>query len=111
MQDDANLPSLLSAPHLGYLDASNEVYQNTRKFALSKSNRYYAVGPVLTAPGGPHLGPGKGWPMGVIMQIITSTNDDEITHGLSQLVSSTSGLGLIHESVAAHDASTWSRPW
>ena len=87
------------------------IYRNTRDFVLSNWNPYYARGPVINATGGPHLGPGMGWPMGVITQILTSDNDDEITGGIKQLMGSTSGLGLMHESVNSHDASIWTRPW
>ncbi len=52
--DDANLPSLLSLPKLGFLDASNEVYQNTRKMVLSKDgNPYYLQGRKFRGIGGP----------------------------------------------------------
>jgi uncharacterized protein len=96
---------------LGYLDRTDKAYQNTRKFILGSSNRYYMRGPVLNATGGPHVGPGRAWPMGLIVQLLTSDDDAEIVDGLRQLVSSTDGLGLIHETVSAHDAALWSREW
>lgn len=49
--------------------------------------------------------------MGVIMQILTSDHDEEITQGLNMLMGSTSGLGLMHESVNSHDDKEWTRPW
>ena len=102
---------MLSIPHLGYADASDEIYQNTRDFVLSRSNPYYAYGPVINATGGPHLGPGMGWPMGVITQILTSDDDEEIEDSIEVLMGSTSGLGLMHETVNSHNESDWTRPW
>jgi uncharacterized protein len=110
-QDDANLPSLLSIPHIGFMPIDDPIYKNTRAFVLSRLNPYYAYGPVINATGGPHLGPGNGWPMGVITQILTTDNDDEISGGLKMLMGSTSALGLMHETVNSHKDSRWTRPW
>ncbi|KAF5010667.1 hypothetical protein FDECE_3175 [Fusarium decemcellulare] len=111
LMDDANLPSLLSIPHLGYTPASQHVYDNTRAFVLSSSNPYYSRGPVLNATGGPHLGPGMAWPMGLIVQLLTSDDDDEIVDGIRQLMNSTNGLGLIHETVNSWNEEQWTRSW
>ncbi|KGQ04921.1 Meiotically up-regulated protein [Beauveria bassiana D1-5] len=109
--DDANIPSLLSIPHLGYASNDDAIYKRTRDFVLGRSNPYFGTGPVLNSTGGPHLGPGMAWPMGVIMRIMTSDHDDEIVACLKMLMGATSGLGLIHESVNTFDDSNWSRPW
>lgn len=55
MMDDANLPSLLSLPYLGFLSATDAIYQNTRKMILSQSgNPYYLNGTDFHGVGGPH---------------------------------------------------------
>lgn len=42
--DDANVPSLLSLPLLGYMSSSNAVYLPTRSFVLSEGNPFYFQG-------------------------------------------------------------------
>ena len=44
IMDDANVPSLLSAPYIGYGKGNSFVYKNTRKFLLSQDNPTYYVG-------------------------------------------------------------------
>lgn len=55
IMDDANIPSLLSAPFIGY-SIDSETYANTRALVLSASNSYFMRGPVINAIGGPHQG-------------------------------------------------------
>jgi len=99
--DDANLPSLLSLPLLGFVDRKDPVYMNTRRMLLSaQGNPYYLAGPQFKGIGGPHVGTSHAWPMSVIVQIMTSDDDKEILELLGMLKSSTAGLGLMHESGA-----------
>ncbi|KAF1844133.1 glycoside hydrolase family 125 protein [Cucurbitaria berberidis CBS 394.84] len=110
IMDDANIPSLLSAPFLGY-NVNPETYANTRDLILSAANPYFMRGPVINAIGGPHQGPGMAWPMASIMRILTTDKDDEIVNELRQIVSSTAGLGLIHESIDSFNQTHWTRQW
>ncbi|KAJ4308076.1 hypothetical protein N0V94_009505 [Neodidymelliopsis sp. IMI 364377] len=111
IMDDPNIPSLLSAPFLSYLPPNDPIYLNTRRKILSRSNPYYAWGPLLSGVGSPHTLPGKPWPMANVMAILTSDDDKEIIDNLRMLVRSTDGYGLMHESVSAQVQGVWSRQW
>lgn len=114
IMDDANLPSLLSIPDIGYCSKFDEVYQNTRKMILStKGNPYYFDGKYFKGIGGPHVGLGKAWPMSLLLQIRTSDDDDEILKLLDLLKNTTAGLGLMHESVDVNSVHgvQYTRPW
>jgi meiotically up-regulated gene 157 (Mug157) protein len=55
IMDDANVPSLLSLPYIGFIDQNDPLYQNTRKLVLSRSNPYYFQGTRGAGIGGPHV--------------------------------------------------------
>ncbi|KAK9423197.1 putative Meiotically up-regulated gene 157 protein [Seiridium unicorne] len=111
LMDDANIPSLLSAPFLGFLNETDEIYQNTRSFVLSRANPWYCSGPIINGVGSPHVRPGATWPMSTIMRAMTTNDDKEIITAMKEVLQSTASLGLIHESVDAYNAARWTRQW
>lgn len=107
LMDDANLPSLLALPLMGFVERDDKVYQNTRKMILERSgNPYCLVGKAFSGVGGPHVGLQHAWPMSRLVQAMTTNNDDEIKQVLID-VRDTSRLGLIHESVNVNRASDY----
>lgn len=109
LMDDANLPSLLALPLLGFTDSTNEVYQNTRKMILQKKgNPYFLSGSDFSGIGGPHVGVQHAWPMSVLVQAMTSESDEEIKRCLES-VKNVSRNGLIHESVNVENWSDYTR--
>ena len=109
--DDGNVPSLLSLPYLKAVKPDNEIYLNTRRFVLSEADPYYCVGKAASGPGGPHAGVGMIWPLGLTVQGITSTNDEEIKHCLDTLQHTHAGTGFMHESFDKDDPSHYTRAW
>ena len=111
IMDDANLPSLLALPLLGFVDKEDKTYQNTRKMILSKEgNPYYLTGRYLNGIGGPHIGLQSAWPMSLLVQVMTS--DDEVEIGkLLRNVKDASPLGLVHESVNVDRLRDYTRSW
>ena len=83
--DDANVPNLLSIPYLGYANYHDEIYKNTRKFSLSIANPWFNEGKFAKGIGGPHVGENKIWPLGLIMQALTTDDDEKIFYCLKTL--------------------------
>lgn len=111
IMDDANLPSLLALPLLGFTSTDNDVYRNTRKMILEKAgNPYFLTGSEFQGIGGPHIGVQHAWPMAVLVQAMTSEDDEEITRCLG-MVKNASRHGLIHESVSVDYAADYTRSW
>jgi meiotically up-regulated gene 157 (Mug157) protein len=77
LYDDANIPSLLSIPYIGYADVTDEIYQNTRKFLLSPENPYYFEGKCAKGIGSRHTPEHYVWHMALVMQGMTSTDRNE----------------------------------
>ena len=84
--DDANVPSLLSLPLLGFLSADHPVYRATRQFSLSARNPYFFNGTAGQGVGSPH---GRGynytWPIGIVVRAMTSDSDEEIQYCLDMV--------------------------
>ncbi|KAK1979860.1 hypothetical protein LZ30DRAFT_724959 [Colletotrichum cereale] len=134
LMDDANVPSLLAMPLWNFTQSSfplpdppaggkprdyAEVYRNTRKYVLSDANSYFMKGPVISAVGGPHVGPGKAWPMAAVIAAITAYDpiagvadvDKEVGEQLRMVLDSTAGTGVLHESVNSWNENDWTRAW
>lgn len=111
LMDDANVPSLLAMPYLGCVNANDPVWQNTRRFVLSTDNPCYFEGTALKGVGGPHVGLGWVWPMSIIMQAFTSSDDAEIRDCIRTLISTDAGTGFMHEAVWKDDPAKFTRSW
>ncbi|UNI24934.1 hypothetical protein JDV02_010650 [Purpureocillium takamizusanense] len=111
IMDDANVPSLVSLPYLGFLPRNDSTYIKTKKAMFSRANPYFAIGKGFSGIGGPHANATHPWPMAQISGIYGTDDDDEIKSRLSLILKSTSGLGLIHESVNIYNGSDFTRPW
>jgi meiotically up-regulated gene 157 (Mug157) protein len=109
LMDDANIPSLLSAPYIGYTKTSGYVYKNTRKFLLSKDNPTYYTGKFARGIGSPHTSDGFVWPLALIMEGMTADSASEKTDVLQQLLASDPGDHLLHESFNPNDPTKFSR--
>ncbi len=111
LMDDANVPSLLSLPYLGYLNSEDPIYQNTRKFVLSSSNPFFYKGIKGEGIGGPHAGANMIWPLSIIMRALTSKSKEEVTFCLKMLKNTHANTGFMHESFHKDDANNFTRKW
>ena len=109
LTDDANIPSLLSAPYIGYTVPGDRYYQNTRRFLLSQDNPSFYEGQVARGIGSFHTPDHWIWPLALIMQGLTATSDSEKQDVLNQLLASDPGDHLLHESFDPNDPKRFTR--
>lgn len=111
LMDDANIPSLLAAPWYGYCDATDEIYQNTRRFILSKDNPYYCSGSEADGVGSPHTPEEFVWPIAIAVRGLTALENAEKEEMLQMLLRITAGTGYMHEGVDVNEPENYTRPW
>ena len=109
--DDANVPSLLSLPYLGCIDAGDKVYRNTRKMILSPENPYYYEGTVAKGIGSPHTPKDYIWPISLCIQGLSTQDREEAEQLLEMLENMDAGTLLMHEGVHKDDPQQFTRPW
>ena len=118
LMDDANVPSLMSIPYLGY-NYDPDIYARTRRFILSSDNPTYRRGHNrdtgdIEGYGSPHMSqriPENIWPMSIAVQALTSSNLDEKLRLLDVLAKTTGGTGWMHESFDANIPAQFTRAW
>ncbi len=109
--DEGNIPSLLSLPYLEAATPGGPLYLNTRRFVLSSANPYYCAGRAAAGPAGPHCGQNMIWPLGLIMQALTSTDDQEVRRCLLTLQKTHAGTGVMHTAFNQDDPNQFVGPW
>jgi meiotically up-regulated gene 157 (Mug157) protein len=109
--DDANLPGLLGLPYLGCCKLDDPLYRRTRARALSELNPYFFRGKAAEGIGGPHEGLDMIWPMSIIMQALTSSDDGEIRQCLRWIKGTHAGTGFMHEAFHKDDPTHFTRSW
>lgn len=109
LMDDANVPSLLSIPYYGYVGVHDVVYQATRKFVLSPRDPYFFQGKYASGIGSPHTPHGYVWPLSLVMQALTSTDQSEIDRVMHYIAASDTGDHRLHESFNADWPESYTR--
>lgn len=109
--DDANIPSLLSAPYIGYTDVTNPVYQNSRRFLLSKDNPFYFEGKYAKGIGSRHTPDRYVWHMALVMQGLTADNAEEKRALLEMLTATDADTGYLHEGFHVDNPWEYTREW
>ena len=111
VMDDANVPSLLAAPYLGYCSADDPTYQATRRTLLSAENPFYYAGEYTAGIGSPHTPPRYVWPIARSIEGLTASSREEKAAILDNLVAIDAGTHLMHEGVCVDDPAQYTREW
>lgn len=111
IMDDPNVPSLLSAPYLGYCTIDDPIYQATRRTILSHENPYYYEGIYAAGCGSTHTFYRYIWPIALAIEGLTTTDKADKKRLLDLMVKCNGGTGVMHESFHVDDPSLFSREW
>lgn len=109
--DDANVPSLLSLPRLGYCAADDPMYQATRAFILSARNPYYYSGTAASGIGSPHTPKRHVWPIALATAALTDPDEAVKRATVARLLDTRGGTDRIHESFHVDRPEKWTRHW
>ena len=111
LMDDANVPSLLSLPYLGYCPIDDPIYCNTRQFVLSDANPYFFSGSAAQGVGSPHTPDRYIWHIALAMQGLTTHNQAERAQLLQLFETTDAGTNLMHEGFSVDNPTQFTRPW
>jgi len=111
MEDDANVPSLLSIPYLNYTEADADVLRNTHKFVWSSDNKWFFSGSHAQGIGSSHTGHGMVWHMSMVMRGIVSDDVEEKKKLLLECITTDAGTDLMHESFNPTRPGHYTRAW
>lgn len=111
LMDDANVPSLLSIPYLGYVSEDDEVYQNTRNMILSDGNPYFYKGKAACGIGSPHTPVNYIWHIALAMQGLTNSQIDYKNQILELMEQTDGGKMLMHEGFHVDNPEEYTREW
>eukprot|EP00747_Dinoflagellata_sp_TGD_P182410 gnl/TRDRNA2_/TRDRNA2_36656_c0_seq1.p1 gnl/TRDRNA2_/TRDRNA2_36656_c0~~gnl/TRDRNA2_/TRDRNA2_36656_c0_seq1.p1 ORF type:complete len:589 (-),score=116.79 gnl/TRDRNA2_/TRDRNA2_36656_c0_seq1:87-1853(-) len=110
--DDANIPSLLALPYLGFCAVDDPLYQRTRARVLSNNNPWFFNGTErIGGVGGPHIGISYVWPMAIMAAGFTTRDPHELKKLFQELKFTATPNSLMHESFNKDDINDYTRPW
>ncbi|SDZ57054.1 hypothetical protein SAMN05421736_11832 [Evansella caseinilytica] len=111
LMDDANVPSLLSMPYLGYAAPTDQTYLNTREFILSRHNPYYYEGEKASGIGSPHTPDHYIWHIALAIQGMTAVERAEKDRILDMFKNSHGSTYYMHEGFDADRPENYTRSW
>lgn len=109
--DDANVPSLLSIPLIGYRKNDDITYMNTRNYILSKDNQYYYEGKYGKGIGSPHTPEGYIWHIALAIEGLTSDDKKEKLDKIMMMKETDGETLFMHESFDPNDPTKFTREW
>jgi len=111
IMDDSNVPSLMSAPYLGYCDKEDPLYLATRRTLLSDENPFFYKGQYAKGIGSSHTPENYVWPIAMAIEGLTTNDKSEKERILDTLVACDGGTNLMHEGFDVNNPDNFTREW